>query len=179
MATCFRNFICYSTLLIFSLIFFSCSKRKEESTADIFKSYMVDKGASYLVVPPGMVAIFLDDEQAGNKEIKDILDSVDKLSFLVLPNKSSVKESDHLFDLNQRLNRINFMDLAMINSGKEIIYVKVDRDSERVEELVILVSNYSALFCVSFKGYISIDKIVNLTKPENIAAISSLNRLSE
>ena len=168
-------------LISFLLVLAQCKnpKKEEVTSADIFKRYRLNEGANVFVVPPGIVSIFLDESQPGNKEIIDILGKVDKLTFLVLPNKRNVKENSYFTDLDRDFDSILFQDLAMVNNGREIIKVKANGDSESVEELIVLVSNYEAIFCVSFIGNISMESIVNLTKPENMAAISNLNRLSK
>lgn len=172
-----------SKLLLFSAFFIvlaQCKNPEKEAknSAEIFKSYKNHEGANIIVVPPGLVSIFLDTDQPGNKEIKEILNSIDKLTFLVIPNRGNVKESNCFADLDRDFSNINFQDLAMVNNGKEIIKVKAYGDSIRVDELIVLVSNYDALFCVSFIGKISMESIVNLTKPENMVAVSNLKRLS-
>ena len=68
----------------------------------------------------------------------------------------------------------------MINSGNEIVTVKISQGNsgDKIDELIIIVSNYQSLFCISFKGDISLNSIANLTKPENMASISNLNRFN-
>jgi hypothetical protein len=162
------------------LAFVHCTPKHDETktSLDIYKEFSKIKGAEVLALPPKLVAVFLDDEKVGNSEIIEILKDVKMLTLLVLPNNGKTKENIHLSNLSHDLNELNFVDLTMVNNGNEIIRVKVLRDSSNIEELVVLVSNYEALFCVSFIGNISMDKVLNLTKPENMIAVSNLNRLS-
>lgn len=127
-----------------------------------------------------MVSLFLDESKKGNKELKDLLGDVDQLSFLII-NKNCNPEKDCLSyrELNEKLDSINFYDLAQINNGREIIRVKVDKKSKHFHELVILVSNQDALYCISFKGVIPSKKVVNLVKPENIVAVTNLDRFKQ
>jgi hypothetical protein len=160
---------------------FSCrsTTEKPETSFDIYQSYQSDGVASFFSIPPGLVSIFLTDDKAGNAELKELLSDTKQLSFLVIQNNSEVKENSHYSELNQRLNAINFKDLAVINSGNEIVIVKVvhDDESDKVREMVVIVSNYETLFCVSFKGNVSLNSIANLTKPENMEALSNLKRI--
>jgi len=127
-----------------------------------------------------MVSLFLDESKKGNKELIDLLGDVDHLSFLIV-NKTRNTDNNCLSyrELNEKLDSINFYDLAQIKNGKEIINVKVDKNRKLFNELVILVSNQDALYCISFKGKISSKKVVNLVKPENIAAITNLDRFKQ
>lgn len=162
------------------LAFVHCTTKHEETKTsfDIYKEYSKIDGAEVLALPPKLIAVFLDDEMVGNSEIIDILQDVKLLTLLVLPNNGKTKENIHLTNLSQDLNDLNFVDLTMVNNGSEIVRVKVLRNSTNIEELVVLVSTYDAHFCVSFIGNITMDKVLNLTKPENMIAISNLNRLS-
>lgn len=152
---------------------------KKESSLDIFQSYR-DKGVGSLFsIPPGLASVFLDDEQPGNTELKALLSDTKKLTFLIIPNSSKSKENVYYSDINTRLNKILFQDLAAINSGSEIITVKIQADNtENANEMVVLVANYQSIFCVSFQGSISLTKIANLTQPDNISIISNLNRFN-
>jgi len=166
-------------MCILFLITLSCSKgkvRKINST-DIYKSYNVSKKAIFFNVPPGLVSVFLDESQVGNIELIDLLTDTKQLSFLIFNrNNSSDKECKYYYELSYRLDSLKFMDLAQINNGKEIVRVKVDKDNKIYKELVVLVSNYDAMFCISFKGNISPQKVVNLVKPENVKAVTALDR---
>lgn len=168
-------------LLVLLVTLSCCNRAKEEAdtTAEVFNRYRVERGAKIIPVPPGLVSVFLDEDQPGNTEIKEILAGVDKLTFLVIPNNAPIKESDNFSDLNQDISNLDFKDFAMVNNGKEIVKVKVSGDTVIVDELIVIVSNYKALFCISFIGEISMESIVNLTNPENIAAVSNLNRISK
>ncbi|MDX9845816.1 MAG: DUF4252 domain-containing protein [Tenuifilaceae bacterium] len=173
----------FPLIIVFSILstFWACNDEsvKKESSYEIFQSYR-DKGVGTLfTVPPGLASVFLDDEQPGNKELKALLSDTKKLTFLIIPNDSKSKENVYYSDINTRLNRILFQDLAAINSGNEIITVKVQSDnSEMANEMVVLVTNYQNIFCVSFQGSISLTKIANLTQPDNISIISNLNRFN-
>ena len=127
-----------------------------------------------------MVSLFLDESKKGNNELKDLLSDVDQLSFLII-NKDSNAKKDCLYyrELNEKLDSINFYDLAQINNGKEIIRVKVDKEKRHFNELVVLVSNHDALYCISFKGKIPSKKVINLVKPENVVAVTNLDRFKQ
>jgi len=163
-------------LICFSL--FSCNKEKTKTktSSDIFKSYSTNHKATYFNVPPGIVSIFLDESQKGNTELKDLLADVRELSFLIINKDNSGKECRYLNELDSQLDSINFYDLAQINNGKEIIRVKVDKNRKHFDELIVLVSNNDAVYCISFKGRIHPKKVVNLVKQENVVAITNLNR---
>ncbi len=154
-------------------------KEKEETSEDIYRSFELDKGASLFSVPPGMVSIFLDDSQVGNQELKAVLKDTKLLTFLILRNKSNVKESEAFSELSERLGSINFNDLAMLNNGNEIVRVKIQREEKHVSEMVVIVSKYEVLYCVSFKGNLGLENVLNLNQPENFAAISNLNRFRQ
>jgi hypothetical protein len=166
-------------LLVTTFVFFGCNKKplKDKTSKDIYLSYH-DKGVgSVFSVPPGLASVFLDEEQPGNLELKDLLSDINNLTFLIIPNNSDVKESTYYSEIDGRLDDINFQNLAVVNTGNEIVKVKVlNQDTEDISEMIILVSNYETLFCISFRGNINIQKITNLTKPENMVAVTNLNR---
>jgi hypothetical protein len=161
------------SLVIFSLIACKKEKARTRTSSDIYYSYCTNHRANYFNVPPGIVSIFLDESQKGNSELKDLLSDVSELSFLII---SDNKGSRYLSELNSKLDSINFYDLAQINNGKEVIRVKVDKNRKHFSELVVFVSNNDALYCISFKGRINPKKVVNLVKPENVVAVTNLNR---
>jgi len=166
--------------ILFSLIACKKEKVKTKTSSDIYSSYSTKLNASYFNVPPGIVSIFLDESKKGNAELKDLLMDVKELSFLIVNKKNeNKKDFQFLNELNSRLDSINFYDLAQINNGKENIRVKVNRAKKHFEELVVLVSNDDAIYCISFKGRIHPKKVLNLVKPENVGAITNLDRFKQ
>ena len=165
-----------------TLCVLSCKKEKAKTftSADIYSRFCINHSASYFNVPPGMVSLFLDESKKGNKELKDLLGNVDQLSFLIINKNSNVsKDCLNYRELNERLDSINFCDIAQINNGKEFIRVKVEKDRKHFNELVVLVSNHDALYCISFKGKIPSKKVLNLVKPENVVAVTNLDRFKQ
>ena len=166
-------------ILLISLALTSCRKEKvrTKTSFDIYNSYTLNHKASFFNVPPSIVSIFLDESQKGNTELKDLLVDVNELSFLIV-NKKKGKGKDCVYaqELSCSLDSLNFYDLAQINNGKEIIRVKVEKKRRHFEELVVLVSNCDAMYCISFKGNINPKKVVNLVKPENVVAVTNLDR---
>jgi len=166
-------------LFLISLALISCKKEKARTrtSIDVYQSYTLNHKASFFNVPPSIVSIFLDESQKGNTELKDLLVDVKELSFLIV-NKHSDKGKDCIYaqELSSSLDSLNFYDLAQINNGKEIIRVKVEKKKRHFEELVVLVSNCDAMYCISFKGNIKPRKVVNLVKPENVVAVTNLDR---
>lgn len=166
-------------IIVLATLIVSCRNHKEKviTSSDIFNYYVVNHKALYFNVPPGIVSLFLDESQPGNPELKEILKDVHHLSFLIINSKSSSNnECLHYKELNDKLDSINFSDIAQINNGREIIRVKVDKERRFFNELVVIVSNRDALYCISFKGKIPSKKVINLVKPENVVAVTNLNR---
>lgn len=168
--------------VLISLTLFSCNKEKAKiiTSSEIFSSYCISHKATLFNVPPGMVSLFLDESKNGNLELKDLLVDVTDLSFLII-NKELKDSMETLVyrELNQKLDSINFYDVAQIKTGREIIRVKVDRERRYFNELVVLVLNGNALYCISFKGEIPSKKVINLVKPENVVAITNLDRFKQ
>ncbi len=170
------------SLILISLSLLSCKREKAKNitSSDIFSSYCTSHKASLFKVPPGMVSLFLDESKKGNKELKDLLSDVSELSFLIInKNIKDKKECITYNEINERLDIINFSDVAQINTGKEIIRVKVDKERRHFSELVVIVSNHDALYCISFKGKIPSKKVINLVKPENVGAVTNLDRFKQ
>ena len=171
----------YIILIVITIFFISCKKEKAKSirSIDIYQSYDLNKKATYFNVPPGLVSIFLDESQPGNAELKSLLKDTKQLSFLIFTKpKGCNMECKYYNELNFRLDSIKFRDLAQINNGKEIVRVKVDKHNREYKELVVLVSNCKALYCISFQGDITPKKVVNLVKPENVRAVTNLDRFN-
>lgn len=169
-------------ILLISTSLLACErvKVKTRTSSDIYKSYCINHKANYFNVPPGIVSIFLDDSKKGNSELKDLLVDVKELSFLIInKNINDNPEYQCLNKLNKQLDSLKFYDLAQINNGKEIIRVKVEKEKNHFDELVVLVSNNNAIYCISFMGRIQPKKVVNLVKPENVIAITNLDRFQQ
>jgi len=168
--------------IIVSFNLFSCVREKAKmvTSTDIFSGYCADQSASFFNVPPGMVSLFLDESKKGNKELKDLLKDVNELSFLIINKEVNANKDCQFYrEINSRLDSISFYDVAQINTGKEIIRVKVDKERRHFNELVVMVSNQDALYCISFKGKIPSKKVINLVKPENVVAITNLDRFKQ
>lgn len=163
-----------------SLISCKREKAKPVTSFDVFNSFCNTHKASLFNVPPGMVSLFLDESKKGNKELKDLLSDVKELSFLIVSKDLNDKNKSLYYNqLNDKLDSINFSDVAQINNGKEIIRVKVEKERRHFNELVVLVSNHDAIYCISFKGRISSKKVINLVKPENVGAVTNLDRFKQ
>ena len=169
-------------LIITLAMLFSCvndgTREIPKTSADIFKEYQAQGVGKMISVPPAMVAIFLDETLQGNDKLISLLNDTKKLSFLIIPLDSKSKEDKLYKDLDSQLNKMTFNNLASIDNGSELIGVKVlcPNDKKNILEVVVLVSNHKTLFCVSFQGDIPHQKVIDLTKPENIGIISNLNR---
>lgn len=171
------GFIALFSLLV-SLVVHSCTTEEKETSIDIYRDFSQQNNGVFFSVPPGIASLLLDDQQKGTEELKKLLSNVNSLSFLIINNNSGIKESLHFADIDTKLREIDFVDLAMVNNGKEIVKIMVQKDDYKVSEMVVLVSNYHTFFCVSFKGPLDIAKIANLAQPENIAAISNLDKFN-
>jgi len=172
----------YFCIVVFSISLIACEKEKvkTKTSYDIYNSYTINHKASFFNVPPGIVSIFLDQSQKGNAELKDLLIDVNELSFLIInKHKNERKDCAYLRELNSKLDSLNFYDLAQINNSKESILVKVDKKKKYFNELVVLVSNVDAVYCISFKGKINSKKVVNLVRPENVVAVTYLDRFKQ
>lgn len=170
------------SILSVLLLAVGCNPKEEQTdktSKDIYISYR-DKGVGKAFsVPPGMVSIFLDESKAGNAELKLLLEDIKHLNFLIIPNNLVEKELGYFNDISNRLEQIQFQDLASITNASEHIMVKIlSTDSVEVSEMVVMVLNAHSMFCVSFQGDISLDKIANLTKPENLEVVTNLNRFN-
>ncbi len=160
----------------------SCKDEKANKVTsdDIYKSYCTSTNASFFNVPPGIVSLFLDESKKGNKELKDLLVDVKELSFLIVNRNCKKNHECKIFnELSEKLDSINYYDVAQINNSKGIIKVKVDKQAKHFNELVVLVSNSDALYCISFKGRIHSKKVLNLVKPENVGAVANLDRFKQ
>jgi len=167
----------FVVVFIILVIVLSCKKQKAKvvTSSDIYKSFSINHKASFFNVPPGIVALFLDESKPGNTALKDLLSDVTQLSFLIIDNHHN-NNSDYLQEISSKLDSINFYDIAQYNNSKEIIRVKVDQKRRHFNEIIVLVSNRDALYCISFKGKIPSKKVINLVKPENVGAITNLDR---
>lgn len=168
--------------VLISISLLSCKKEKAKNitSSDIFSCYCTSHKASLFNVPPGMVSLFLDESKKGNKELKDLLIEVSDLSFLIInKNLKDDMECRVYHELNHKLDSLSFYDVAQIKTGKEIIRVKVDKERRHFNELVVFVLNSDALYCISFKGKIPSKKVINLVKPENVVAVTNLDRFKQ
>lgn len=167
-------------VISFCCIYCKPEKARVVTSSDIYTNFSNKHKASYFNVPPGMVSLFLDESKKGNKELKDILNDTKQLSFLIInKHNNENNECPYYRELNQKLDSISYYDVAKINNGKEIILVKVDKERRHFNELVVIVSNHEALYCISFKGKIPSKKVINLVKPENVGAVTNLDRFKQ
>lgn len=178
------KYFIHTLVLILTLsLFNSCvndsSSKTAKTSADIFKKYQAQGMGRVISVPPAMVAIFLDETVPSNAKLKNLLNDTQKLLFLIMPLDSVSKEDELHKGINSKLKKINFQNLASIDNGSELIVVKILCSNDKnISEMVVIVSDHKTLFCVSFQGNIPHEKVISLTKPENIDIITNLNRFS-
>ena len=114
-----------------------------------------------------------DGDQVRLENIQELVNSI---LYLEKENDETLYLSDYLQEISSKLDSISFYDIAQYNNSKEIIRVKVDKERRHFNEIIVLVSNRDALYCISFKGKIPSKKVINLVKPENVGAITNLDR---
>ncbi len=165
-------------LALLAVLIIGCDNEKQETTTEIYREYSRVNNGVFFSVPPSIATVLLEENHKGTQELKDVLEDVNTLSFLIISNSTSIKENSHFFSINNKLQDISFVDLALVNNGNEIVKLMVRHENDEVREMVVLVSNYDAFFCINFKGVMEISKIANLAQPENLAAISNLEKLN-
>ena len=165
-------------LALVAMLILGCDNEKQETSTEIYRKYSRENNGVFFSVPPSIATVLLEEEHKGTQELKKVLEDVNTLSFLIISNGSSIKENSHFFTINTKLQNINFVDLALVNNGNEMVKLMVHHEDDVVSEMVVLVSNFDAFFCISLKGVMEISKITNLAQPENLAALSYLEKFN-
>lgn len=169
-------------LVLSILLFFSCTntedKDKQATTEDIFLDFKDVEGIAFFTIPPSLVSLFINNGNAGDKELQDLLKDMKKISVLRYKGEGQTKLSMAIFDeLDVKFFDNSYHDLAIIKQSNKKIKLKAFEGEGDFKELIVILSDGEYLICVSFVGKIGYQKVANLSDPEKIGVLKNLERL--
>lgn len=159
----------YFLLLISVLLFSSCITDKPKSAIpDIYETYKGEEGFVILKLPPVLFKVFIKDEEADTKWMKD----VDIYKVLLFEESEKSMGIDELKSaLNERIAAEKFELLLSVRESDSTISVYFKQEGDFISNVFFLVED-------SKKSLISVD-ISGKMKPESLMSIANSLDLNE
>jgi hypothetical protein len=159
----------FPILFLLAVVFISgCQIHEGKAAEEIFDKYEGQEGVYTFRIPPGLIGIFLDEEE--NRELKETLREMDFIKVMILDEKKA-KSKDKvriLQEFDQKLKENDFEDLLLFNEGTQMIKIKIREQEDFIHEMMILITEEDSFLGLSLVGKISLDRLSSIAKSIDI-----------
>ena len=167
-----------SLVLLLSLLFvFSCvkEKRKGFKDSDLFSEFESQPGFVILNLPPVLFKVVISSAE-NISEQKDFIDRINVIKVLLFEeNQNSIKTSDLISNLLQKIPQKNFNLLTQIAQEKSQISIYVIDENSDINEILFMVTSEKEMFCIECIGKFKKEDAFKIYKSINLDKIKSLD----
>jgi len=156
-------------LFLFVIILITgCQIHNEKAAEEVFDKYEGQEGVYTFRIPPGLIGIFLDEEE--DREIKEALREMDFIKVMILDEKKTKSSSKDqiLQEFDKKLAESNFEDILLVNDGQQTIKIKIREEEGYIREMMILITDEDAFLGLSLVGKISLDQLSSVARSVDI-----------
>ena len=156
-------------LLLFVIILITgCQNHNEKAAEEVFDKYEGQEGVYTFRIPPGLIGIFLDEED--DRELKETLRKMDFIKVMILDEKKTkLSNKDQILqEFDQKLAESNFEDILLVNDGQQTIKIKIREEEGYVREMMILITKEDSFLGLSLVGKISLDQLSSVARSVDI-----------
>jgi len=162
------TFLLPALLLFVIILITGCQNHNEKAAEEVFDKYEGQEGVYTFRIPPGLIGIFLDEEE--DRELKEILRKMDFIKVMILDEKKtrSSNKDQILQEFDQKLAESNFEDILLVNDGKQTIKIKIREEEGYIREMMILITEEDSFLGLSLVGKISLDQLSSVARSVDI-----------
>jgi hypothetical protein len=167
-------------LVIFTLMALPECKpplEKAKSFKAVFDNYRDREHVIAISFPPGMVGIFLDDEEPGQAELKELFRELSAFRMLSLEGgqHNSTLAEELGMDINEFTAGNGFQDLVRIRSAGEEVNIMIQETDGIIREAIISMDTDEDFIVIGLRGNISADLFARLVEGGYIQELTGLS----
>ncbi len=171
------GFPAFLFLVLLSLIN-GCSTAPEKASSfkTVFDHYRDREGILAISFPPGLVSIFLSEDDPEQAELKELIRELS--SFRMLSVENSQNSAGTAASLRQLVNsftqRNGFEDLLRVQAAEQDTYVRILDKNGSIREAILMFDAESGFFVVDLRGNISLEHFTRFIEAGHAGSLASL-----
>ena len=155
------------------------SVEKTSSFKTIFDQYRDRENIMAISFPPGLVGLFLSDNDQGQAELKKLMQELSSFRMLLL--EENTMNADLAEELRETVNRFTarneFQDLFRIQTEDEDIFIRIQEKDGVVKEAILMLGAGDSFYVIDLRGNISIDHFMRLSEEGYLDELTSLAKI--
>ena len=139
---------------------------KAKSFKSVFDHYRNRENIIAISIPPGLVGIFLSDNDPGQAELKKLMHELSAFRMLSMEEGTTNSElaEELRMAVSEFTSRNQFQELFRIQSATDDVVVMIQEREGEVSEAVLMMNAGDNFFVIGLKGNISLDHFTGLVK---------------
>lgn len=174
--------VCVMGLVLIAVLLPAGCKPSLEKTASfkaVFNHYRDREDIVAISFPPGLVGLFLSDNDPGQAELKKLMQELS--AFRMLSVKEGSLDADLEEELRSTVNgfteRNEFQDLFRMQTGGEDIFIRIQEKNGMVREAILMLSVAESFFVIDLRGNISLAHFTRLAEGGYLDELTSLAKI--
>jgi len=169
-------------ILIALLSLPGCNPPPDEAKSfkSVFDHYKDRENIMAISIPPGLVGIFLSENDPGQAELKKLMQELS--AFRLLSMEEGILNPELAEELRMAVSdftsRNQFQDLFRIQSTTEDVVVMIQESEGVVTEAVLMMNSGDSFFVIGLRGNISLDHITGLVEGGNLEDLINLSDIN-
>lgn len=152
---------------------------QNDAISKFFSKYEEDMDFTVVNITGRMFNLFTDLE-IENKEDKEVLDAISKLTGLKILARDDYSNSRTLYkEANSLLPRTEYDELMTIRDEDKNMRFVVKEKNKKITELVMVMGGEREFFILSLVGDIDLNQIANISSKMNVDGLEGLKKLEE
>jgi hypothetical protein len=154
-----KNFIKISIIILLTLFLSGASGAVQENSKPVLSKILVgEQLKSYKI--PGFLARYALLITEDTRKLRPMFKGVSSISVSVAED---LKDSNRVFNrINSQLSSNNYTSILEVVDSESSIVVKLLEQNDTIRELVFMINDNSSFICISLKGRISTENLLNV-----------------
>lgn len=148
--------------LFFLIIIQGCSPslEKAKSFKTVFDHYRDQDGISAIGFPPGLVGLFLSEEDPEQAELKKLIQELSAFRMLYTEEEGTLDPGlagELRATVSDFTSRNQFTDLFSMQADGENLFIKIQEKDGLVREAILMMHSEDQLYVIDLRGNISLE----------------------
>lgn len=142
----------------------------------IFDHYRDRENVVAISFPPGLMGIFLSDDNPDQAELKELMQDLSSFRMLSITegNSDEVLAEELRTNVSGFTSRNEFQDLFRYQTGEEDIFIRILEKEGTVREAILMLNAEDSFFVIDLRGNISLDFFLQLAEGGHLQELTSL-----
>lgn len=150
-----------------------------KSFKSIFDHYRDLEGITAISFPPGLVGVFLSEDNSEQAELKKLMQDLSAFRMLVIDHEAAGHEGSGTLEEMRNLvtgftDRNGFLDLFRIQNAEQDIFIRILEKDGVVKEAILMMGADDGFFVIDLRGNISSEHFSRLVEGGYLNELTSL-----